>query len=325
MKDLDALLREITPELALLEPARQRCRKVLMQSLGIVALPLVVGVIGISLATIDTRSIWIIGSVICLAVGFIYVMMKVGSAQNSYRAAYKQAAIPQLLGLLDPGLRYEGDGGIPKETYLGTELFTTSPDRYNSEDLITGTYGKTSLLLAEVHAEDRQTSTDSKGRSQTRYVTIFKGLLLIADFHKHFAGRTFLFPDTAESLLGNVGRFFQKMGGRSETELLRMEDPEFEKAFAVYSTDAIEARYILSTAMMERFLRLRERLGRDIRVAFKDSSVAIAVSRSALFLEPSMGTPAADPAQIESLLQELVEFLNTIEELDLNTRIWTKE
>ncbi len=222
-------------------------------------------------------------------------------------------------------MRYEGDEGISKETYLGTELFTTSPDRYTSEDLITGTYGKTSLLLAEVHAEDRQTSTDSKGRSQTRYVTIFKGLLLIADFHKHFACRTFLFPDNAEGLLGNVGRFFQKMGGRTETDLLRMEDPEFEKAFAVYSTDAIEARYILSTAMMERFLRLRERLGRDLRVAFKDSAVAIAVSRSAPFLEPRMGTPAADPAQVESLLKELVEFLNTIEELDLNTRIWTKE
>lgn len=81
-------------------------------------------------------------------------------------------------------------------------------------------------------------------------MSIFKGLLLIVDFHKHFAGQTFLFPHNAESLLGNVGRFFQKMGGRTETDLLRMEDPEFEEVFAVYSTDAIEARYILSTAMM---------------------------------------------------------------------------
>lgn len=110
MKDLDLLLREIAPELAQLEPARQRCRKLLIKSLAIVALLLLVGVIGISLATIDTRSIWIIGSVICLAVGFIYVMMRVGSAQDSYRAAHKKAAIPQQLGLLDPGLRYEGDG-----------------------------------------------------------------------------------------------------------------------------------------------------------------------------------------------------------------------
>lgn len=163
------------------------------------------------------------------------------------------------------------------------------------------------------------------GNTETKYRTIFRGLLLIADFHKHFNGRTFLFPDFAEKTFGGFGRALQKMGGRSGTDLVQMEDPEFEKAFAVHSTDQVEARYILSPAMMCRFLDLRNKFGDDVRVAFKQSSVWIAVPHRSSFLEPSTKVSATDSTQIEKMLFELSSFLDIVEELDLNTRIWTKE
>ena len=40
----------------------------------------------------------------------------------------------------------------------------------------------------------------------------------------------------------------------SHGELVKLEDPEFEKSFVVYSGNQTEARYILSTSLMRRIL-----------------------------------------------------------------------
>ena len=37
----------------------------------------------------------------------------------------------------------------------------------------------------------------------------------------------------------------------SKRQLIKLEDPEFEKLFAVYGDDQIEARYILTPALMQ--------------------------------------------------------------------------
>lgn len=325
MRDLDDILRKISPRLEQLEEDRRRARKAALVYLLVLLLPLAVGVSASILVDENWKIYFIVGSVVWLAIGFILYSCKAGSLAKTYRAAYKAAVVPELLGRIDGSLRHDSERGIDAATFVATELFAEAPDRYSSEDLIEGTFGKTFLRLAEVNAEKRQTTTDSKGNTRTTYTKIFRGILFIADFNKHFQGRTFVFPDVAENLLGGFGRFFQKLGGRVETDLIRLEDPAFESAFAVYATDGIEARYLLSASLMQRLLALREQFGRELRVAFKESSIVIALPRSAGFLEPAMSTPTSDTGQIHGFLEELDRFLRIIEELDLNTRIWTKE
>ena len=323
MKEIDHILHELSPDLDRLEPQRLLYLKKSRIYLAVLFVPLIAIVI-IALTSANRVPLFI-GAALWFVIGIVLYQYRAGALGERYKYAYKSAVVPRLLSLIDSGLRYDVTGGISSSTFVGTELFTTSPDRYRTEDLILGMYGKTVLQLAEVDAEERRTSTDSKGRRRTTYVTIFKGLLLIADFNKHFQGRTFVFPDMAESLLGNFGRLFQKLGGRTETDLIRLEDPEFEDAFATYSTDEIEARYILSTAMMERLLRMRERFGKGVRVGFKESSIVLAVPHGRKFLEPSTKVSARETGQISEMLSELGYFLDLIGELDLNTRIWTKQ
>ena len=53
-------------------------------------------------------------------------------------------------------------------------------------------------------------------------------------------------PDVAERCFGSlIGNFFQKMNF-SDGSLVKLENPDFEKLFSVYSHDQIEARYILT-------------------------------------------------------------------------------
>lgn len=267
----------------------------------------------------------VLGIILGALIGGVLYFFTAGARGAAYRRDYKNTVNSRLVSLIDPNLTYRAEGGIGADFFVASELFGKSPDRYSTEDLIEGDYGKTSLKLAEIHAEERHTSTDSEGRTRTSYSTIFKGLLLIADFHKHFQGRTFVFPDVAEKMFGKFGRNFQKLGGRKGTSLIHLEDPEFEQAFAVHSTDQTEARYVLSTSMMRRILDMKNRFGKDVRLAFKDSCVWLAVPHSKAYLEPKTNVSATDETQVQQMLEEIKTFLDTIEELNLNTRIWTKE
>lgn len=323
MKNVSDIFTGLLPTLEGLEHDRLLYRSRQKKYVPIILVPLLALIGGSFL--IEARIIGFIAAGVWLIVGIILYMVRVASLGALYVKNYKNAVIPKLLQSIDSGLKYDSTSGIPESTFSGAELFTASPNRYSTEDLIHGTYGKTFLQLAEVDAKERRTRTDSNGKTKTYYVTIFKGLLLVADFHKDFHGRTFVLPDISEKTFGNFARFFQKMGGRRETNLIRLEDPEFEKAFAVYSTDEVEARYILSTAMLRRVLDLRARFGKDVRLGFKDSSLILAVPHTEPYLEPSTSQLATDTSQIEGMLFELKFFLDTIEELDLNTRIWSKE
>ena len=68
-----------------------------------------------------------------------------------------------------------------------------------------------------------------------------------ADFNKNFQGRTIILPDFAQNAFGDfIGSWLQSKNQARE-ELVKMDNPDFEKEFVVYSNDQIEARYILST------------------------------------------------------------------------------
>ena len=107
-----------------------------------------------------------------------------------------------------------------------------------------------------------------------------------------------------------------------------MEDPEFERLFKVFSTDQVEARYILTPNMIRRIVEFRNRTQSQVRVSFIASRVFVAIPTSHNHFEPpSLLAPAdklLDPATLAQYFEELKFALAVVDELNLNTRIWTK-
>ncbi len=243
-----------------------------------------------------------------------------GSGRVVYEAEYKKRVIGGITGSLEPGMAYHPDRGLPESWFHACGLYEGDVDRYSCEDLFEGRIGKTSLWLSEVHAEDKRTRTDSKGRTTTYWVTLFKGLLVVADFHKDFKSEVIVTPDFAEATFGRIGRMFQKWGGNLE----EMENPEFEKAFVVRATDPVESRYVLTPDMQERMLALRGRLNNDVRFAFRTSHVYMTIPNNDDWFEPSLSLPAHDHGQMNSFLGQMAACFQIVEGLNLNTRIWTR-
>lgn len=220
-----------------------------------------------------------------------------------------------------PGMRYLPEHMVPQGQFEAGGLFSSDIDRYEGEDSLSGRAGATDLLFSELHVQRKETSTDSDGKTSTHWVTVFKGIYLVADFHKDFRCRVKIVPDVAEANFGWLGRKLQGVSGN----LVRLANPEFERAFKVTSDDDIGAHYLLTPDMQERFLALRSQWSPNIRAALMDSCLHLAIPMKENWFEAGEANPAGAIQPLQHFLEQLVLILHVTETFDLNTRIWTKE
>ncbi len=155
----------------------------------------------------------------------------------------------QGLGLEGVGLR-EKFGIIPSFSSAETE------------DLIVGEYSGVKIVFEEWKL--------SKGRGRDTK-TVFQGATIFLSFNKNFLGKTVVRRDKGR-ILNFTSKFFSS--DLSGLEKVSLEDPEFEKKFEVFSSDQIEARYLITPALMNRLLNLTNFLGAEsLNAGFVDNSL----------------------------------------------------
>ena len=185
-------------------------------------------------------------------------------------------------------------------------------DRDSYEDLITGTRRGVDFELFEAHLEERRRSTDSKGRTQTRWVTVFRGQCLRFAFHKAFHGRTLVTRDAG---------FFNRFGGGKGMQRAMLEDPEFERIFEVYTTDQVESRYLLTPDLMQKLVDMEKVFhGGKLKCCFDDGELLITLQGSDLFEPGSMFKRLDDPERVRELLSDFAAVFNIIDAVMANRR-----
>ena len=99
--------------------------------------------------------------------------------------------------------------------------------------------------------------------------------------------------------------------------------PMIERAFTVRSTDPTEARYLLSPSLMQRIAAFNANSGSQLRLGFLRGRVYVAIPMREGFLELN----PLKPLMLEDIRKwagELLFAISVVDELDLNTRIWSK-
>lgn len=251
----------------------------------------------------------------------IYLSIRLGGFASNYRNLYKNEVFRRVTEAIAPGMTYQPHQCVAQSFFEECGLHSSRIDRYSGEDFFSGRVGRTGVLFSELHVERKETSRDSKGNTSTRWVTVFRGLFVVMDFHKDFRGETMVVTDVAESMFGWLGRKFQNISG----DLVRLENPAFEKAFKVRSTDQVEARYLLTPAMQEQLLQLRETWGHEIQFCLRRSLLFISIPRSDRWFEIESREPSSHRSSVQRFTAQLLAILNVVRVLNLNTRIWTKE
>ncbi|NNC95495.1 MAG: DUF3137 domain-containing protein [Chitinophagales bacterium] len=318
MITFEQIFPELQPKLKSLDDQRIELlrlrRKTLLIIVGII-LPLTI------LALVISRHP--LALFIGIGVGGIVYSTMYEKHRRKFKNEVKDKLILQIVNSMNMGLTYRRSSFISVNEFRKCGIYQQSIDKYWGEDFFEGKVGETDVLFSELTAQSKKTVRDSKGNVHTHYVTFFQGLFVIADFHKNFSGRTLVLPDNSEQFLGMIGKKLQSMNFTRD-ELVYMENPEFEKKFVVYSTDQVEARYILSLTMLERIMMLSEKLDSRISLSFADNKVYIAIPQSKDFLEHNLNQSVLDSEVIRNFYDEIVTCLEIVDDLNLNIRIWGK-
>lgn len=243
------------------------------------------------------------------------------SEQSAYRDKYKREVIGASLKFLDQSLTIEPQNGIGENEFMRCQLFSNDPDRYKTEDLVMGTAGKTGFYFAEVHAEYK-TVERTKDGTRTEWHEIFKGIIFVADFNKNFNGVTIIRPKDIGAAFG--AWFSKNLFSIGNNDVIQLENTVFDKTFVTYGSDQVEARYILTPAMMERILNLNNQSKYNISLSFIESRMYIAFPLNRNYFEAPVFKSLLDPAIINEDIDVIRFMYDIVKELDLNTRIWGK-
>ena len=239
---------------------------------------------------------------------------------KDYTAEFKDKVIEPLILEIDRNLNYASALHVSQHLFQESQLFTSKPDRMSGNDFVNGEIDKVKIQFSDIHAEKRH--KDSKGRES--WSTIFKGLFIVSEFNKHFHGKTIVLPDSAQRSFGNLIGGWLQSNNVNRDELVKMDDVEFEKEFVVYSTDQIEARYILSHSLMKRLLTFKKRSKHPVYISFIGESIHMAIEYNKDLFEPSVFHSLLDYKIAMEYVQTLHLAISIIDELKLNEKLWSK-
>ena len=235
----------------------------------------------------------------------IYIILK------HYKAKAKETVFEKLFSFWGNFKYYPKRSGIynDNETYIHDLNLFSEFNRYNCDDFISGEYNGLKMDIQEL---DLKYVTGS-GRNR-RVVQIFKGVLVISDCNKKFSGKTVITTDK--------GVFNSLNGLFSELENVKLEDPVFEKYFEVYSSDQIEARYLLTAGFMNRLVKSAAK-NKDMKImcSFEHGKINLALECSKDWFEIPVTKPVTDIRNYQSVLIELAGILSVFDTLKIEQNI----
>ncbi|BAY09016.1 DUF3137 domain-containing protein [Calothrix sp. NIES-2098] len=150
----------------------------------------------------------------------------------------------------------------------------------------------------------------------TRTNVVFKGIFFKAKFNKNVKTATIVQP---KSISLNIHAL-----NHGTKQLIKLEDPEFARLFTVYADDQVEARYVLSTSLMEKIIKFRQKTNRNIYLSFVDDMIYIAIEQlvdNEIF-EPNLYKSTLRFAPLQEYFENMNLVLGIVEDLNLHTRIW---
>jgi hypothetical protein len=311
----DFYYKKLFPSLEKLEDDRKQLRH------RIITIGVIYTVVSILLASTlfsatGSGDVLIFGLVFYLAIGggiYKYLI-------KDYTKEFKNKVISPLITALDKNLNYSQESHVPTEYFTRSRIFTSKPDKISGNDFVKGSIDGIEIQFSDLHAQKKH--KDSKGN--TSWSTIFQGLFIVSDFNKNFKGETIILPDSAQNTFGNLIGSWLQSNNMNRDELVKMDSVAFEKEFVVYSTDQIEARYILSPLLMSKLLAFKKRSKYPLSISFRGGNIFMAIASNKDLFEPSIFHSLLKYKIAMEYVRTLHLAIGIVEELKLNQKLWSK-
>ncbi len=258
-----------------------------------------------------------------------FIIMLLCGPMYLYKRKAKEQIMPDFANFFGD-FSYSYERTIDNEVMQKSHLFQQY-SRNIGDDFFCGIYDNVHITIAEeklsilkkyaekgdFYWEDARNSygrTFGRNKQQkAQYKTVFQGICVLLEMNKNFAGQTVVLQDK-----GFMNMFYHIKG----LERVKLEDSKFEKIFEVFSSDQIEARYLLTTAFMERMLKLRDLYdSKVIQFSFNDNKLLIAIqTKQNMFEANSFFRSNLNKKKIDLVFQQFYTVFSIIKILKLNQR-----
>ena len=268
-------------------------------------------VAGLGIIAVSAKHGGIDENIIALAVGILAVVFTiVFNIGKSFELKIKSVVMPAFCRCLGD-FQWNMGGSADFHLFASAGVVPSNYDITESDDIFTGTYKEVPIEINEVcYKEVRYTS--SGGRTRKYENTVFDGVVITLGMNKNFKGQTVVAPN---SLLHS-----SPVPNLVHTTL---EDTKFEKTFDVYTTDEVEARYLLTPSFMERLVNIKTAFKSDkLSCAFYLDKLFISIdTRRDMFVLGSLLKPTNDKKQFFTMFEEVTSIIELIDQLKLDQKI----
>ena len=278
-------------------------------------------------------------SVITLAAASILIYFPFYRISN-FTESIKKRCLSKILRVFGDITCVSGTECIKKEDLFVSALFPKYDTREDDDEFI-GTYNGVDFKISETELFKIYRTKNGENRK-----SVFKGVILSFDANKTIKNRTmvatkgdltlknsyFLAILPIFSTLVRIILEFDKLNPiyilialilslpiawglaylfrekeKEKLDEVILEDSRFCKKFNVYSSDQVEARYLITTAFMERLQNLKTAFGaKKVKCSFFGNQIMFAIStKKNLFEIAKINIPLTDPKTINECYNEL--------------------
>jgi hypothetical protein len=298
----------LKPKLDAVDDPRRRVRWLIIKSLLVVLPPIVILIAGDLIdgllpfsSTVPMVIAWL-----WLPAGVVFALVRYllpgFAAYATYRNRFKQDVVAEIFKVVCPSATYDPLQGITQQVFDASGLFNTRGG-FHCDDRVRGRIGQTPFEASEV---GRAYSTGT-GRNARSY-DVFSGLFFHLDASQRLNGVIVIEPRKAQSY---------QLGAREGLSAVAFDEAAFEKEFKVYASHEMEARALLTAAMIEGLLALRRQADKPVFLAFKGRRAYVAVHYGRTLFEPGIAR-SMSKGDVREIAEHFALVETIVRELNLN-------
>ena len=295
---------------------------------------------------------FLVGMFVFIAIGVVAVFQCKDVPKN-FAMKLKRGCLRYVLKLFDD-IKWQNNKNIITDGKLNESGLFADFNRRQTDDEFVGSYKDVSFKICETSMQYRSGS----GKNSS-CISVFKGVVISFRLNKAIKNRTMIATKgditkantyllavpavlgfIIEALAKGVNLFvtlavaigiliiiyviqFKPKSFDEPLNKVILEDPRFCDKFNAYSSDQVEARYLLTTAFIERFQNLKTAFGaKKAKCSFFGDEIMIAISTNKnLFEVGSIFKNLKNPESINGFYNELSSIYNMVEYFKLDQKI----
>lgn len=258
----------------------------------------------------------IITGIFAVMISGLSVLYFVSEFDYQYRYDVKYGMVTAILDCFSSELLYYPENSMLLDVVnRGQIIRSWYSDNVDGEDYIKGYYNGNYIQFSSLVIK--------RGLNGHNSIGVFRGRYLVCEFNKEFDSHTLVLEDSLEKHLGFFGQSIQDFV--SNGKLVRLENADFERRFVTYTTDQVEARYILSPSFMEKLMELDDKYDDGISAGFRNGNMHLAMKTKQPLIQYENDYPLTMEAIQYRFYEPIYQIFNLIETFEMNQKLWSKQ